>query len=202
MKSRLFVAFALVCCAALFVSAQKPLTDFAGGNILLFDGETVLGRSIRNLPSGNSDRTLAVMFRIGEFRSEEVFLGGYGDFGEFGRSYHLGTSRGRLFFSQWGQAIWGPQLKTGVWYEAVVNNRGDEIRLYLNGCLEGSGTLPLNTPPKSDFYLGRLPGSIGDIRQLFGEIGSARIYDRALEPNEIKPDFDRDSFFATCTAFQ
>ena len=58
--------------------------------------------------------------------------------------------------------------------------------LYLDGIAVGSATLPINTPTGSSFYLGRIPGVIGDSRQLDGLLDEVRVFDYALSVSEIR----------------
>jgi hypothetical protein len=39
------------------------------------------------------------------------------------------------------------------------------------------------------FFMGRIPGPLGDIRRMHGELDEASIYNRALSPQEIASIF-------------
>jgi len=65
------------------------------------------------------------------YTTNEAFFAGYGEFGVATKTYQLGTSGSTLFFSNWGNAIFGPSLQTGTWYNVAVTNVGDSVTLYL-----------------------------------------------------------------------
>jgi hypothetical protein len=58
--------------------------------------------------TGNQDRTLDLWVNINAFVAPEAFFGGYGAFGSNNQTYQLGVSGSTLFFSQWGNAVFGP----------------------------------------------------------------------------------------------
>ena len=73
-------------------------------------------------------------------------------------------------------------LTANTWYHIVATFDGNNLRIYLNGNLEGTtaktGTIQ---SASSNLYLG---GRVGDI-YFDGEIDEARIYNRALSPAEV-----------------
>ena len=101
---------------------------------------------------------------------EWPIFAGYGAFGNSDQAYEVFAGAGHaLAFSQWGNSITGgPALQAGQWYYVAVTNVGDTVNLYLDGTLVASGSLPIDTSSDSSFYVGRIPGSLGDIRQLDG----------------------------------
>jgi hypothetical protein len=151
-----------------------------------FNGQDGYFRSPTNLlPTGSQDRTLDLWVKIDAFVAQEAFFGGYGAFGSFNQTYHLGASGSTLFFSQWGNAVFGPSLSTGTWYNVAVTNVGSAVTLYLNGQAVATGNLTIDTPADAPFYMGRIPGGLGDIRRLDGEVDEIAVFDRALSPGEI-----------------
>ncbi len=123
----------------------------------------------------------------------ETFFAGYGNFGSSGQIYTLGTAGNVYYFSQWGGAIFGPSLVTDKWYHLAVTNSGNTVNLFLDGTVVTNGTLGINTPTNTQFYIGRAPGSFGDIRRLNGFADEVTIYHRALTQNEIQSIFDAGS---------
>jgi concanavalin A-like lectin/glucanase superfamily protein len=83
------------------------------------------------LPTGNGDRTIDLWVKIDAVVAERAFFAGYGAFGTANGAYALGALGSRLLFTQWGQAIFGPSLDTGTWYNVAVTNVGNSITLYL-----------------------------------------------------------------------
>jgi hypothetical protein len=150
-------------------------------------GNDFVSAPTTNLPTGNANRTLELWAKFNSFPSSgETFLAGYGRFGTFNTTYQLGTSGSRLFFSQWGAALLGPNLQTGQWYHLAVTNVGNNLTLYVNGSAVGSRALTLNTAGGTQFVIGRIPGSLGNSRRLDGEVDEVSVYNRALSAAEIK----------------
>jgi hypothetical protein len=138
------------------------------------------------LPTGSSNRTLELWVNVQGLPAAEAFLAGYGNFGTAGQTCQLGLSGDRLFFSQWGQAVFGPTLSLGVWHHIAVTNIGDAVTLYLDGVAVASGTLSINTASGSQFYMGSIPGSLGSTRRLQGATDEVTVYNRALSAQEIQ----------------
>lgn len=77
---------------------------------------------------------------------------------------------------------------TGKWMHIAVTYDGAQIKLYVNGELDGQkeaprGTISLSTQNKRAFYIGR---TAGYSRPFNGYISEARIWSRALTANELK----------------
>jgi hypothetical protein len=156
------------------------------GSAFSFNTTDYVSANTTGLPTGSSDRTLEMWVKANSFPSSgEAYFAGYGNFGTTNQTYHLGTTGSQLFWSQWGTGIGGPSLTPNVWYHVAVTNVGDSATLYLNGVAVGTATVPIATPAGSSFYIGRIPGSLGDTRQLNGEVDEVSVYNRALTPTEI-----------------
>jgi hypothetical protein len=159
---------------------------------LSFDGvDDFVEAPTTGLPTGSSDRTLQLWFKLNVIPTwGEAYLAGYGNFGSFNQTYHLGTSGDALFFSQWGTGIGGPSLVPDQWYHAAVTNVGNSATLYLDGTVVGSNTQTINTPAGTQFYAGRIPGSLGDQRRLDGLVDEVAIFNRALSKEEILQHYE------------
>lgn len=178
---------------------------FASGKVnqaFSFDGVNALFQSgTTGLPTGNNNRTIDLWVKINSFLADvpdphsplETFFVGYGNFGTSNQSYQLGTAGNVLYFSSWGGAIFGPSLHTGVWYLVAVTNEGNNVTLYLNGLPVSSGTVTINTPTNTQFYMGRISGTLGDIRKLNGLVDETEVFNHALTSGEIKAIFDAGS---------
>jgi sugar lactone lactonase YvrE len=153
-----------------------------------FNNTNYLSAPTTNLPTGKNNRTLELWVKINSLSPNESFFAGYGNFGSSGQTYQVGANNydHRLYFSQWGTAIFGPVLQTGQWYHVAATNVGNTVTLYLNGSAVATGSLTLSTATGSSFYVGRIPGSLGDTRQLNGEVDEVSIYNRALSASEIQ----------------
>lgn len=157
-------------------------------NAFAFDGvDDYFEAPTANLPTGNNDRTLELWFCADSFPSsdQEAYLAGYGAFGSSSQTYHLGTTGNRLFFSQWGTGVGGPALAPNQWYHVAVTNHGNDVILYLDGTEVSRTSVPINTPPNTRFFMGRIPGELGNIRRLDGTVDEVTVYDRALSTAEI-----------------
>jgi hypothetical protein len=163
---------------------------YAGGIVgqaFRFNGKSSLSAPTTGLPTGDANRTLEFWVKVNSFHNGESLLVGYGKFGSSEQTYHLGTANRTLFFSQWGQALFGPDLETGRWYHVAVTNSGRAVSLYLDGKAVASGSLPINTPSGTQLYMGRLPGDPS--KRLDGWIDEVSVYERALSGAQIMSIF-------------
>jgi hypothetical protein len=161
------------------------------GSAFSFNDTDYVSANTTGLPTGTSDRTMEMWVKVNAFSTNESFFAGYGAFGTNNETYQLGTlgSGGngpQLYFSQWGQALYGPTLQTGQWYHIAVTNVAGSVTLYLNGSPVATGSFTMATPQNTQFYVGRIPGSLGDSRQLNGEVDEVSVYNRALTATEIQ----------------
>ena len=139
------------------------------------------------LPVGNSDRTIDCWIYIDAYSPGILgFVAGYGDEGG-GRLFCFGVGRDhRIFFTQWGDAIYGSTLLHGQWYNIAVTSSGtDSIKLYVDGNQVGAGSANFNTPAAGQFWIGGKNCQIED-RQFLGSIDEVAVYNRALSDDEIK----------------
>lgn len=155
-----------------------------------FDGGGYLQAPTSGLPTGTADRTLELWARVDDLVVVEGFFAGYGHFGANDATYQLGDRLGQVYFSQWGKAIFGPDVPLGTWQHVAAATTNGVTTLYLNGAVVGTATLPLSTPPSSTFYAGRIPGNLGDSRQLVGSVDEITLYDRALSIDELQAIVD------------
>jgi len=137
-----------------------------------------------DLPIHDSDRTLELWAKVDAFNEGETFFAGYGEFLSFGQTYQLGTTASTLYFSQWGQAVFGPDLQTDRWYHVAVTSVGSLVTLYLDGEPVGTGDLRVDTPSGTHFIVGSLPDDTS--KRLDGLIDEVAVYDRALSGAEIE----------------
>jgi hypothetical protein len=166
-------------------------TDGMVGQAFGFDGISRVSAPTTGLPTDDSNRTLDLWVKVDTFFTGEAFFAGYGSFGSPDQTYHLGTTGNTLFFSQWGQAIFGPALQTGRWYHVAVTNAGTSVTLYLDGEAVASGNLRINTPSDTQLFIGSLPGDTS--KRLDGLIDEVEIYNRALSATEIQAIFSAGS---------
>ncbi len=165
---------------------------FAGGEVgqgfRFNDLDDNFQSSTLGFPTGNANRTMELWVRQDSVIAVQALFAVYGDFSG-GGNYELGASGSRVFFSQWGETIWGPFLQRGRWYHIAVTNVGNFATLYVDGNPVSSGNLAINTPGGTTFRVGTVtpssPGYFG-FRGMTDEIA---VYDRALTNNEIRSIF-------------
>ena len=145
----------------------------------------------QGLPCGTDDRTLACWVYIRSFPNtpngeSEAFFAGYGNFGGHGQTYQLGALADHtLFFSPWGNALFGPKLTTGKWHHVAASNTGSRVVLYLDGAEVAAGNFSFNTPPATRLRIGNVEAS-RTVRQTLGLIDEVAVYNRALTAAEIQ----------------
>lgn len=156
------------------------------GQAFQFDGQSWLEATSAGLPLGNAERTLEAWIRVDQVPSwNESFFAGYGKFGSFNATYHLGSIWPTVFFSQWGGGVADGLLQQSQWHHIAVTNVGSLATLYLDGIEIATVDDPITTPPGTQFFIGRIPGPPGDIRRLVGAVDEVTIYDRALGALEL-----------------
>jgi hypothetical protein len=173
------------------VDAEKVVNIFPicpTGTALQFDGvDDFVQASTAGLPTGSSNRTLHLWVKLNVIpMGHEAFFAGYGNFGSHNQVYVLGSSGAMVFFSQWGDGVGGPLLAPGQWYHAAVTNFGNLATLYLDGTVVGSKSMSIEIPAGTKFYMGRIPGSLGDFRRLNGLIDEVASYNRGVSAEEIR----------------
>jgi hypothetical protein len=146
------------------------------------DGDRVYAPTVK-LPTGSEDRTLELWVKLSSFTEGEDFFAGYGNFGKMEETFHLGTAYSTLFFSQWGSAIYGPNLETERWYHVAVTLEDSYATLYLDGTPVANATMIVNTPADTVFYMGGVAGE--GSKYLDGSLDEVSVYDRALSAGEI-----------------
>jgi hypothetical protein len=156
------------------------------GQAFRFDGTGLVEAGSLGMPTGIQDRTIFLWFNVTSSIAEEAFFAGYGGFGEIGRAYELLAVGNTLYFSQWGSAISGGTFEFGQWHSAAVTNVGSLVTLYLDGNPVAANTFSLDTQSGTSFYIGRLPGVLGESRRLNGLVDEVRVFDTALSDAEIR----------------
>jgi hypothetical protein len=146
------------------------------------DGSRIYASTVK-LPTGSEDRTIELWVKLNSFTEGEDFFAGYGNFGRMEETFHLGTSYGTLFFSQWGSAIYGPNLETERWYHVAVTLEDSYATLYLDGAPVAGATMIMNTPADTVFYMGGIAGE--GSKYLDGSLDEVSVYNRALSAKEI-----------------
>jgi len=162
------------------------------GQAFWFDGaDDRFEATTGGLPVGTTDRTIEFWARMDAVppSGTEACFAGYGSYGSYGSVFHLGTLGGNnaLFWSSWNPGFAGPTLQTGRWYHIAVTGQAGVLRLYLDGVMVGSQSLPFQTPSGKLFYVGAIPDSLGlwGVRRLRGAVDEVSVYSRALSSDEL-----------------
>lgn len=173
---------------------EATLTTDRSGNensAYLFDGpDDYIQASSTGFPFGNSPRTIAFWVYYNQYPSSTGNnLVWYGQLGSYNGVYELYTYRPedgfRLWFSQWGQNVNGSTtFELNRWYFCTIASTGNNVKLYLDGALDGAGVNTINTVVGPNLF------QIGDqnyehIRNLNGKIDDVMVYNRELSADEI-----------------
>ena len=160
------------------------------GNALDFDDLDDFAQVLTpTLPTGAAPRTMELWFRADTdlFTDTDHALMQYGSTTAAGRMFGLITSSnapGKLyFFGNFDDVAGVTNLEEGKWYHAAVTYDGTEVRLYLNGQLEGTETYSLNTILDGNgLTIGSRPGfNLWD-----GKIDEVRVWNIARTQADIQ----------------
>ena len=80
-------------------------------------------------------------------------------------------------------------LDNETWYHLAVTELGGLVRFYINGMETASGSLTLDTPPGTTFYIGNFT-AVGFISAFAGLIDEVQVYTRALSDAEVAAIFN------------
>lgn len=167
---------------------------YINGN-LSFNGTTSMASklSASGIPIGNASRTISGWFnRQGTGTSDQqpiIWMGGNGT----STSFNIGVRSNysdNITFSSYGSYnvndfVSGVVATIGTWFHVVATLDGNTMKMYINGELNMTQTLPtLNV--NNNVYIGKESGG----RALNGLINSVSIYNKALSANEVKQNFN------------
>jgi hypothetical protein len=154
------------------------------GGALEFDGadDHVVVSSPSNLPLGNDARTIELWAKVDSFAHDTVLVT-WGYYGGQRMSAIALKGYSAFFFWGYGADVNGYGGKQpGIWYHVAFTFDGSVGKLYVNGALESSATLPLNTV-SSDLYMGKGQWGGGYYNGLIDEVA---IWNKALTATEIQ----------------
>ena len=150
-----------------------------------FDGSNdYINLPTNNLPYGSVPRTICCWFLASSLAYEWAFS--YGFPGN-GQSNALGIILGVITYAGYGgNDVYGPAPSLNTWYYVCGVYNGSIASLYVNGSLYTSSAKSWNTG-QSTAQIGRQTNG-GEFWN--GNIGQAKIYNRALTPQEIAQNFN------------
>jgi hypothetical protein len=168
-------------------------TEFSPGGTnqnyaLQFDGvDDMVEGSAEGFPSGNSNRTIELWFnRIGQPTQSGALIG-YGTWGNYDQLYQFYIENDKLYFTQWGDGVYtNTIIQFNQWYHVAVVNVGNEVVIYLNGEVDGTGNVNINTSSNASFNIGKAPAGYDWTERFDGIIDEVRIWDFARTQEEIQ----------------
>jgi len=151
------------------------------GQAFQFDGTGGVAAPAGGLPTGGDDRTLELWARQDVVPAAEAVFASWGPPGVFAGTYGVYLERLAASFSQWGDAIHGPDFVVGTWTHIAVTTEVGLSTLYVNGQAVASGRLKVDTVPGSSMLLGYIDAS----RATTGAVDEVTVYNRALSAQEL-----------------
>ncbi len=168
------------------------------GNALAFDGVNDYVDIPNNVISTGSDMTIEAWFITKNNTIEQNILsnnnGGIGRFDFKATSINNGNAYLFIFIGNTSNFLfYGTHIiSNNVWNHAVAVRSNSYWFLYLNGSLDNSSVLTLNTIDISkDLQIGGNPSLAGYFN---GSIDEVRIYNRALSASEINASYNAGSY--------
>ncbi len=161
----------------------------------IFDGNDFVNINVDGLPIGNSDRTVCSWLKTNT-NSGYHWVFGYGSSDRsrsgIGKSFALGQNSNHLGVTGYGMDIWiNDSVRIGQWQHLCASYDGTTGNVYLDGELKNSRAIDWDTG-KSDAFIGR---QVPVIEYFNGAIDNIRIYNRALEPQEITDIYNEEKRF-------
>jgi hypothetical protein len=155
---------------------------------------------------GSQPRTVAAWIRCDDIPADGIAVPvGFGEANRFANPYLSGTlfslavrhtAYGKVVFGMWGinaGDVWSATpLTTGRWYHVAAAFDGKEVNLYVDGRLDISKAVVLDTRA-SLLFLGRIWGDYPDRVPFQGAIDEVMIFSRALLSGEVKVLFQSGS---------
>lgn len=151
------------------------------GTALTFDGGTAKVQTTNTILSGTGDFTISAWIKRSTAGTVDYIAGNYAVADQTGVEFYLNNDRLRVYI---GAAVSGnTALQTDTWYHSAVSRQSGNISLYLNGNLDGSGTLAGNIATTANFAIGNGPDYTSEA--FGGSIDEVRVYTRALSASEV-----------------
>lgn len=153
-----------------------------------FDGDDDFARVPHDSSLEMSDRdavTVSAWVRKASDQSGWVAIAQKSD-----TSYNLQLANGNeptftIYDGAWNQANAGFGLNTDQWYHLTGTYDGTEVRIYVDGQLEGTATATGQMADASSFDVGIGENLDATGRHFHGQIDEVRIYDQALSETQV-----------------
>jgi len=121
---------------------------------LTFNGSNYVTGSDINFPSGNSPRTIEGWVKFTSTSYGPIL--GYGNDANTGQAFGLGVHGGigkAYFYSQNTDVAGNTLINNGAWHHIAVTYDGTTIKMYVDGNLDVSQVVSLNTIRTGSFYI-------------------------------------------------
>ena len=116
-------------------------------------------------------------------------IGGSHWFGKVG-----GDGKPRVRIWDYAEVTGTTSVLNGQWHHLAMSHAANtEVRIWVDGVLEGSGRIPVETGGYEIHDLGRGPRHIGGDTTWLGDLDDIRIYDQVLGAAEIRAIMNDDS---------
>ncbi|MCX6865395.1 MAG: LamG domain-containing protein [Verrucomicrobia bacterium] len=173
------------------------------GGAYEMDGRSSQIESIRNVEiEGSKPRTLAAWIRCDDLPVGKTAVPvGFGRSNCYADPFCSGTLfaigvhcvGGTKTIGMWGvnqSDVWSATpFSAGRWYHAAATFDGKTVRFYLDGKLDVSKEVPVNTAT-SPLAIGRIWGDYPDRARFVGTVDEVMVFGRALTEEEIRQIYD------------
>jgi hypothetical protein len=162
-----------------------PTFSSTNGGSIVFDGTNdYVDLNSNNIIAGVTPFTIESFYKITGATEGAIFT-------NFGNGYGTGVwfaGRYGIYLNGNVYAVGAP-LPLGTYHMIATRNELGNIRLYINGLLNNTGTLTGNIPSNINFRIGSDVNGFGE--QLTGNLYSLRVYNRALSAQEVLQNYNQ-----------
>lgn len=169
-----------------------PTYSSANGGTIVFDGTNDYVATPYMFPSGNSAKSFSVWINANSASLPWIVGGGIDN--NDGRAFGLYLNGLTPVFHGNGATYdmtFNGTINTSTWYNIAISYNGSVISGYLNGQLDNTKTVTLDTypSPPSGVKLG-VNGINSSFAYFDGKIAQAMMYNRALSDTEISQNYN------------
>lgn len=161
-----------------------PTFSSANGGSLFFDGTNdYVDLNSNNIVAGTNPFTIESFYKTTGASNGAIFT-----------NYGTGYGSGVWFAGRYG--IWinaavyviNAPLPLGTYHMTATRDGSGNVRLYINGVLNNTGTLTGNIPSNINFRIGSDVNGFAE--QLTGNLYSLKVYNRALSAQEVLQNYN------------
>jgi hypothetical protein len=169
-----------------------PTYSSANGGSIVFDGTNDFVATPYMFPGGNLAKSFSVWFNVTNLTQGWIVGGGIDN--NDGRAFGLYLNSGTPVFHGNGAAYdmtFNGTINTSTWYNVSISYNGSVLSGYLNGQLNNTKAVILDTypSPPSGVKLG-VNGINSPFAYFNGKIAQAIMYNRALSASEVSQNYN------------